>query len=252
MKSPAWVLFRGLGRQAAHWGTFAEGLSARFPAARLFTPDFPGTGSRHGETSPNSIEDMVNAVRSDLAFDIDDRPLWFMGLSLGGMVALSWAQRFPREVAGVALVSSSVGGISPAWERLRPSALATVARIAFATKAEERERKTLMITSANSPRQNAVLAEWTELALRSPVSRATLRRQLWAAIKFRPQMEKLSCPTLVVTGAKDCLVHPKCGQDLASALEVSLTLNADAGHDVPLDQPDWLLQQLEMWAKPKM
>jgi len=39
---------------------------------------------------------------------------------------------------------------------------------------------------------------------------------------------------------------------LACALEVPLTLNADAGHDVPLDQPEWLLQQLEMWAKPKM
>jgi len=252
MKSPAWVLFRGLGRQAAHWGTFAEDLGARFPQARMFTPDFPGTGTRFGETSPNSIEGLVNAVRSELAFDLVDRPLWLLGLSLGGMVALSWAQRFPGEVAGIALVSSSVGGISPAWKRLRPSALSTVARIAFDKQAEERERKTLMITSANSQRQSAVIARWAELAGQSPVSRANLRRQLWAAIKFRPHLETLHCPTLVVTGAKDNLVHPSCGQALACALEVPLTLNADAGHDVPLDQPEWLLQQLEMWAKPKM
>ena len=252
MKSPAWVLFRGLGRQSAHWGTFTEDLGARFPQTRMFAPDFPGTGKRLNEDSPNSIEGLVNAIRSELAFDLVDRPLWLLGLSLGGMVALSWAQRFPHEVAGIAMVSSSVGGISPPWKRLRPSALVTVARISFTKQAEERERQTLMITSADTHRQSGVLAQWTELAAHAPVSRATLRRQLWAAIKFRPDVKKLSCPTLVVTGAKDKLVHPSCGQSLALALQTTQMLSADAGHDLSLDQPEWLLQQLEMWAKPKM
>ena len=252
MKSPAWVLFRGLGREASHWGSFARDLGARFPQTRLYTPDFPGTGTRLQEEGSGSIEDMVNAVRSNLAFELVDRPLWLLGLSLGSMVALSWAQRFPAEVAGVALVSGSVGTLSPPWKRLKPGALATVTRVAFSREASERERQTLLITSANPTRQNDVVQEWTRVAGLAPVSRKTLRRQMWAAIKFSPLVAPLHCPTLVVAGAQDQLVDPDCSKQLARALGVEPEINPAAGHDVPLDEPEWLLQHLETWAKSKM
>ena len=42
----------------------------------------------------------------------------------------------------------------------------------------------------------------------------------------------------------DRLVSPRCSQRLAAAWKVPLALHPSAGHDLPLDDPDWLLAQL--------
>jgi pimeloyl-ACP methyl ester carboxylesterase len=88
----------------------------------------------------------IDQVGSDLATVIDATaprgPLVLVGHSMGGMTVMSLAARDPElfadRVAGVALVSTSAGGLSsndyglrlagPAFQRLAPSVLALLAR----------------------------------------------------------------------------------------------------------------------------
>ena len=62
-----WILLRGLTREQGHWGDFVPQLKAALPAeATLLTPDLPGNGVLHQQTSPSRVEDMVEAVRGEL------------------------------------------------------------------------------------------------------------------------------------------------------------------------------------------
>lgn len=244
----AWVLLRGLGREASHWGDLPSELAARFPGWSLSTPDLPGTGARLSATSPASIPEIAQAVRASLDPEVRARRLWLVGLSLGSMVALSWALQFPQDVAGLALLSGSVGSLSPPWRRLRPGALRTFVQIARARSAGLREQLTLAITSANQGAQQAALPAWTLAAEARPVSRRTLARQLLAAQRFRPLVKPLAIPTLVLAGARDALVHPSCSQRLAQALGSPIFVHPEAGHDVTLDEPAWVLDRLGAWA----
>jgi hypothetical protein len=45
-------------------------------------------------------------------------------------------------------------------------------------------------------------------------------------------------------GAGDRLAHPTCSGRLAEALAAPLVVHPTAGHELPLDDPDWLLAQL--------
>jgi pimeloyl-ACP methyl ester carboxylesterase len=50
----------------------------------------------------------------------------------------------------------------------------------------------------------------------------------------RPQLGKLSVPTLVVHGGNDPLFPPECGTDLARSIERAWLLEVNGmGHDLP-------------------
>ena len=61
-----WVLLRGLSREARHWGPLPDLLAQALPGARVLTPDLPGNGRRWRERSPNRIDAMVDALRTEL------------------------------------------------------------------------------------------------------------------------------------------------------------------------------------------
>ena len=42
----------------------------------------------------------------------------------------------------------------------------------------------------------------------------------------------------------DRLVHPTCTQKIATAWGVPIRMHPDAGHDLPVDDPEWVLDKL--------
>jgi pimeloyl-ACP methyl ester carboxylesterase len=238
-----WVLLRGLVREARHWGDFPQRLARRLPAGdTVCSLDLPGNGGLWREASPASVSGMVAAARAQLP-PRQGRVL--VALSLGGMVALDWAANAPGEVEGCVLINSSLGRFSPFWQRLRTGSLPALARWTLPGPAAARERAIYRITSNRAPNE-AVIADWARHAGSAPVSAANAARQLWAAARFRaPAAPKV--PVLVLCSRGDRLVSPRCSHAIARAWDLPLREHPDAGHDLPLDAPDWVIEQIVQW-----
>lgn len=244
-----WVFLRGLTREARHWGDFVP----RFRAARgaelapalPLSPDLPGNGRLWREVSPLRVEAMMEECRAQLCRQGHAPPYRFLGLSLGGMVALAWATRHPEECAAAVLVNTSLRPWCPMHERLRPGALTQLPALT-SNHGEARERAILELTSARPAAHASILPAWAAYARECPVTRRNALRQLIAAARFRCDVRP-AVPLLILAGAGDRLVHPRCSETLAQAWSADFKLHPWAGHDLALDDGDWVAEVVREW-----
>lgn len=244
MSEPApWVLLRGLAREAGHWGDFAQRLSHGLGGARVIALDLPGCGARRGLRSPANVYAMAADVRARLQALGHAGPANVLALSLGAMVALAWLQSHPHEVARAVLINTSVRGQRP-WRRLQlPAAAALLSTLAM--PARSAERVVAAFTSAAATPQ--VVAEWVALRRVRPVTRPDALRQLAAAARFRPAAGAPARPVLLLSSVFDRLVDPVCTRELAARWDAPWAEHRWAGHDLPLDDPAWVVAQVRAW-----
>lgn len=242
------VLLRGLTREQRHWGDFPQQLLKQFPNTSVITPDLPGNGTACHERSPTSIAEMVESLRTTLQQTLSHGPVIVIALSMGAMVTLEWMRRYPQEVSAAVLMSTSLKGVSPFYRRLRPSSYPFLLKsLLFETSPRQRERTILKLTSNLKQGDEALLEEWCRYAQQYPVSRTNAWRQLFAAASYRVPDAKPEQPVLLLTGMGDRLVNPQCSIDLAHHWQLPVELHPEAGHDLPLDEGDWVCKQIEAW-----
>lgn len=243
-----WVLLRGLTRESRHWGDFPRVFGQALAAGGIETPDLPGNGARYRQQSPARVESMVDQYRQDLASRGIAPPYRLLGLSLGGMVVVDWMRRHPAEVDAAVLVNSSLRGVSPFYRRLRPGAYPTVVRQACAARRpEEGERLILDLTSNRHRRDDRLLAAWLGYRRECPVSTGNALAQLVAAWRYRPPATAPAMPVLVLTSRGDRLVDWRCSTAIARRWDLALAIHPDGGHDLPLDDPDWVAERVRHW-----
>ena len=247
-----WVFLRGLTREARHWGDFPDRFRAAFDVEaaemEILTPDLPGNGRLHALSSPLSVDEMMESCRQQLRDQGKAPPYHLLALSLGGMVALAWALRYPEECRAAVLMSTSLRPYSPFFDRLRPRGWPTLLRL-IPARGLARERAILQLTSARAAELQAVLPNWVAYARECPVSRIGGLRQLVAAARFKA-LEKPMVPLLFLAGAGDRMVHPDCSDRLARAWNADFFLHPRAGHDLTLDAGDWIAEVVKTWVKP--
>jgi pimeloyl-[acyl-carrier protein] methyl ester esterase len=244
-----WLLLRGLGREAGHWGGFVQQLQNAFPHAQVNTLDLPGSGRYHQETSPTRLPDIVALCRQR-ALDLGylQTPTTFLALSLGGMTVWQWLHDYPQDGCGAVLINSSFAGLSPFYRRLCWQNYFRLFDIAATHSAFEQESAILRLVSNQAePQRRATAQAWAQLRLNRALNPATVGRQLLAAARFRPQT-KPHCPVLLLNSQGDRLVAPQCSQDIAQRYGLPLLSHPQAGHDLPLDDGAWLVAQLQNWC----
>ena len=236
------VLLRGLWREARHWSEFPGHLQQQFPGALISTPDIPGNGVRNQETSPDTIAGMTDTLRQQVDLS---QPVRLIALSMGGMIAIDWMTRYPAEIKAAVLINTSARPLSPFYRRLRWTAYAHLLHLLFHSRAE-READILRLTSNRHSQDGKLLESWRQWQRQNPVSPASTRNQLLAAMKFsiitKPQQ-----PLLVVTSQADRLVDYRCSRKLAQTWNADYVEHESAGHDLPLDEPEWLVQTIRQW-----
>jgi pimeloyl-ACP methyl ester carboxylesterase len=243
-----WILLRGLMREQRHWGGFPATLAQALPNASIITPDLPGNGARHAEDSPTRVAQMVEACREDLAARGVAAPYHLLALSLGGMVAVEWASLYPQEIARCVLINTSMRPFSPFYERLRWQNYPALLRQLLLGEQRSQEALILRLTSARHGAGNAVLLEsWLSFQQEYGVSRRNALRQLLAAARYRAPAIRPAMPVLVMAGAQDQLVDFRCSQRLARAWQADCLIHRHAGHDLPLDEGEWVAQSLARW-----
>ncbi len=244
-----WVLLRGLTREAAHWNGFDQQLAAALgPPHRVLTLDLPGNGTLYQARSPACVADLAEAGRAELNRRSHPSPYVLVAMSLGAMVAIDWACSAPHEVAGCVLINTSLRGFSPFWQRLRPHNYATLAGVMLPGRTPlQREQAVLAMTSNRAAHQRDTAAAWATVARQRPVSRGNALRQLLAAARYRAPPQPPAVPALLLASAGDRLVSAQCSQRIAAAWGWPLRMHPDAGHDLPLDAPGWVQQQICEW-----
>lgn len=245
-----WLLLRGLGRDARHWGDFPRQLRDALGEgeAEVLTMDLPGNGQRNDEPSPASVAAMVDDCRSRLAPKLCGEPLQLLALSLGGMVALDWLCRHPDEIARCVLINTSLGGVNPVYQRLRPRQYWRLLRLLLGAAPESAEALILAMTSNRPDKQ--LLAEWVTYHRERPVERGNLLRQLQAAARFRAPTVMPPTPVLLLASEHDQLVDVACSRRLSRRYHWPLIVHGSAGHDLPLDDGPWLAAQVRRWCQP--
>ena len=243
MAARSWIFLRGLVRGSGHWGDFVELFQAKYPQDEVELIDLPGNGLRFAETSPTSVAEFVADLRSRSQSLAQGKKVHLLGLSLGGMIVTEWHRTHPEEVEKSFLVCTSSARHARLDERFLPSNYPRLMRIARMEKGLQQERGIVDLIANNEERKNFLLPRLSEHSVACPFKVSNLLRQLWAASQY--QFPDLPPGEVKLIGAHgDRLVSPQCTLKLAQAWGLQAVMHPWSGHDLPIDDPNWLLQQL--------
>lgn len=205
---------------------------------QVIAPDLRGFGE--SAPAPFSIADLADDVAALLDVLGLERAA-VGGLSMGGYVALAFAQRHPARLAALVLADTKAGPDTPEARKARGEAIALVQAKGVEAYLEQ-----------NLPR---LLAPGASHAVRDDV-RSLGRQQPGSviagleALRDRPdrrgELAAIRAPTLVIVGAEDALTPPTEARAMADAIPgARLVEIAGAGHLSNLEAPAAFMQALE-------
>jgi pimeloyl-ACP methyl ester carboxylesterase len=241
-KGTAVVLLHGFLENSTMWKDFVPELSKKY---RVITIDLLG----HGKTQPlNYVQtmednaDMVLAVLNAL----NVRKAILAGHSMGGYVALAFADLFPNVVKGIALVNSTAKADNAERKINRDRAIVAVkqnyssfVRMSVANLFSEDNRERL------EQEIEAVKLE----ALKTPLQGIVASLE---GMKIRKDRESLlhegKIPVLLILGKKDPVLNYDENATQQKHDSVELVTFAD-GHMSPIENRDELLDALQAFFK---
>ena len=198
-----------------------------------------------GRSSPvNGAPLHMERHAADLAGVLDlvsEEQADIVGLSMGGYVALAFADAYPGRVRSLALVDTKATADSPEAKAGRDAAaekLLDEGRAAFAVAMQEG----LLASGADV----AVKARLRSMVEACPYE--TIVGSL-AGMRDRPDrtsiLSGIAVPAAVVVGELDVVTPPAESEAMATALpDAELTVVPDAGHMTPIENPEVVSQAL--------
>ncbi len=249
-----WILLRGLSRETRHWGEFPNILAQKNPKSKIIVLELPGVGKKNHLGSPKKIEDFVESLRPDF-LSIKNKEQnektneWgIISISLGGMIALNWAEKYPDDFSKIVTINTSASDLSNPIQRIGLKAISKMAKLFIKNDLIEREREILELTTSMTEVDDNLVKKWASYSKEYPLSRKAFLNQLYAASKFKAP-KKIDLPCLIIVGEKDQLANPKCSIALAKHFKLPYYSHPHAGHDLPLDDPEWLVNQIYQWER---
>jgi pimeloyl-ACP methyl ester carboxylesterase len=198
----------------------------------VLAPDLPAHGRSPG-VARTSIESMAEWLDAFLeAAGVEQCAL--VGHSMGGLVALETARRFPGRVAKLAIVGAAMPmAVGPAFL----AAARENAPEGFEMEAVWGHARSAVLAASPVP-GTYLLGASRRLNARS--RDGVLSADLEACNAYRAELEPLPMPTLVVAGRLDQMTPFKAGKAVAEALGAKLVA-LDAGHSMMNEAPRELL-----------
>ena len=234
---PPVLLLHGVGGGRQAWGDGLAGTGAALAAAgfTVLAVDFPGYGLSAAIT-PYHLAGLADAVQR-LITHLGLGAATLLGHSMGGMVALELAARWPSSVAGLVLASTSPAFGHPGgdWQQgfLQSRFAPLDAGLGMAGLAAP------LVALMVAPGAAAATVAAAQ-ALMAGVPETTYRSALAALVAFdrRAALPHITVPTLVITGEHDHTAAPEVARRMAERIPgARLVTVPDAGHLLPIEQP---------------
>jgi pimeloyl-ACP methyl ester carboxylesterase len=186
---------------------------------------------------------------SEMACDIlDQAPAHFSlaSFSLGSQVALAIMQVGPERIDRLALLSATHGGVLPPVEAAIRKAIVLIEQGGFAEYLDA--AYPTYVTPAHAQEQ-ALKQRFMEMA--NAVGPEPGVRQMKALLALHapfPNLNRISCPTIVVGGSEDQRTTPAAHAALAREIPCSsLVMITGAAHFTPFEQPAQVTEVLQQW-----
>jgi pimeloyl-ACP methyl ester carboxylesterase len=251
-EGPPLVLVHGLAGAAANWVELTEGLVRRH---RLVVPELPGHGGSAGLPAAPNLDAYADRVRLVAAHE-GALPAAFVGHSFGGLVTLRLALRHPDDVRAIVLAASA--GITSGTRR----AEFWVAFLSYARPAKRLAllRRVLARTPwlrvpVFTPIQVADAYSLSPRMVEGFLAGARLHADVASAgavlVRDDPRIDLVgvSCPCLVLWGARDRQVPVGDAFDYARRLRAPLRIVADCGHLLIGERPDAVADAIEWFLE---
>ncbi len=243
-KDRNWLLLRGLTRGCGHWADFPDKLNERFPKDRILLLDLPGNGKAHQQQSPWQLRSYVEFLRESLKDLSVSGELRIVAVSLGAMVSLEWMKIHPKEITKGFFINTSLKGSGRIYDRLRPENYLALLKVLKMKDVKQREELILRMTSRNLAAQEKHLGPFAEFSSRYPVQAQNFLRQLVAASQATITEKKPGDLELLVS-VHDNFINSRCSFNIARRWGIEPRIHPWAGHDISLDDPDWVVGQLD-------
>jgi pimeloyl-ACP methyl ester carboxylesterase len=247
-EGPPIVLVHGLGGAASNWIELAPALAHD---RRVLVPDLPG----HGGSSPLPAAPNLEPYADRLGLVLEREqatPAVVVGHSLGCVVALRLAMRKPELVHGLVLVSAAgIGsGTRRARQALRLSSLVRPGRLLAPHRkwiARSERLRDLVWSGWATPDGAAVSPLATVGLLEGPALHTDTGSAAMALAADDPRLdlERVSCPSMLVWGARDPQVPVGDAFEYARRLRAPLRVVAGAGHLVIAERPEACLDAVD-------
>lgn len=245
---PVLVLLHGWGFHSGIWQPLVEHLAANF---RLILVDLPGHGGSDSLSSGERLETVAEAIAAVAPADA-----FWLGWSLGGLIALQVAIRYPEQVNRLVLVASTPRFVTaPDWlDAIAPEALAELAKGLKGNPAAALKRFVLLQLRGSERAKEVAHRLFGQLTLPPDVDGEWLGPGL-ALLResdLRAHLPAVCCPTLIIMGERDSLVPASVGNWMISHLQKGqVCIIPRAGHAPFLSHPDLFQQALENFLRDK-
>lgn len=233
-QGPDLVLVHGWSMHSGVWSPLLKLLSEHF---RCHLVDLPG----HGQSDWHEGDFELSTLLANLAEVLPEKAIW-LGWSLGGMVALAMAQRYPEKVKKLIMLASNPRFVqTDDW----PCAMPPEVFETFSASLVENQQQTLQrfimlqAKGANQPRQ--VIKQLSEqLAQQHEPEPEALKAGLKCLAEWdlRDALASVNCPTQMILAENDHLI-PVSLAEYVQKLQPKLRIDVmpGLGHAPFISQP---------------
>ncbi|HVW89937.1 MAG TPA: alpha/beta fold hydrolase [Gaiellaceae bacterium] len=239
------LLLHGFGGAAWNFAELVPLLAGR----RLLVPDLPG----HGGSSPLPAPSLAGFA--DAVAGLLDGPVDVLGHSMGGVVALRLAERYPELVRRLVLAApAGISSSSRASELfLGFTGLVQPGRIAGRRAhrvARSSRLKRLVFGGLEVANPELLTERMVHGFLRGPTIHTDALGAGLALARDDPRedLEQVRAPALVLFGGRDRMVPLADGFEYARRLRAPLRVIADCGHLLIGERPDVCARVLDSWC----
>ncbi|MEM1153362.1 MAG: alpha/beta hydrolase [Pseudomonadota bacterium] len=233
------VFIHGSGMDHTIWTPFVRHFARH--GCNALAPDLPGHGRSQGRArrSISEISDWIISLLDELEIETTS----ITGHSLGSLIALNCAARYPSRINAIAMVGTTAP--MPVSDAIL-SASAENDPIAYSLLTEYGYSRSHLLGSSPSPGMWMVGNTLRLFARSAP---GVLNADMYACDSYQRGLEdasKITCPVAVILGEKDRLTPPRGAENLLQALpEPAVTVIEGVGHMLTSEAPNALLDALK-------
>jgi 3-oxoadipate enol-lactonase len=231
---PIVVLSHALGCNLHMWDAVARIMKNDFTVVRY---DHRNHGVSAFSKTPFSVDDLADDA-AELIDNLGDDPVFFVGLSLGGMVAQSLAARYPNLVSACVIANSAEyydDEVKKMWsdriDRVKREGVSAISGMAI-----ERWFTPEYLSSEDPTAKEIILDIKSELD--SFDSQAySLSCGAVSDVDCRKGNQSIQVPTLVLFGLKDQATPPALSEAIHKSIQSSELAGIDAAHLSAVEKP---------------